>query len=69
MQVLEALGFEFGEVAQITDEWEIHFDQLLEWLSWRHDESNMVLGGQKPGWYAPSGEVRDFATLGIRHCF
>lgn len=49
-QVLEALGFEFGEVAQITDEWEIHFDQLLEWLSWRHDESNMVLGGQKPGW-------------------
>ena len=32
LQILYALGFEFGEVARITQEWENRFDQLLEWL-------------------------------------
>lgn len=35
LQVLYAMGFEFGEVAQLTDEWEAKFDQLFEWLLWQ----------------------------------
>ena len=35
LQVLYAMGFEFGEVAQLTDEWEAKFDQLFEWLMWQ----------------------------------
>ena len=33
LQILYAIGFEFGDVAQITQEWENKFDQLLEWLA------------------------------------
>jgi len=33
--VLYAMGFEFGEVAQLTEEWESKFDQLIEWLLWQ----------------------------------
>jgi len=32
------MGFEFGEVAQMTDEWENRFDQLLEWMLWNREE-------------------------------
>lgn len=35
LQVLYAMGFEFGEVAQLTDEWEAKFDQLIEWIQWQ----------------------------------
>ena len=35
LQVLYAMGFEFGEVAQLTDEWEAKFDQLIEWVTWQ----------------------------------
>lgn len=35
LQVLYAMGFEFGEVAQLTGEWEAKFDQLIEWLLWQ----------------------------------
>lgn len=35
LQVLYAMGFEFGEVAQLTEEWESKFDQLIEWLLWK----------------------------------
>ena len=35
LQVLYAMGFEFGEVAQLTEEWEAKFDQLIEWLLWQ----------------------------------
>ena len=31
---MNSVGFEFGEVAQLTDEWEHRFDQLLDWISW-----------------------------------
>lgn len=51
-QILEGLGFEFGEVAQITDDWEVHFDQLLDWLLWLDDDDDPVLGPQAPGWCA-----------------
>ena len=33
--MLYAMGFEFGEVAQLTEEWESKFDQLIEWLLWQ----------------------------------
>lgn len=51
-QILEGLGFEFGEVAQITDDWEVHFDQLLDWLLWLDDDDDPGLGPQAPGWCA-----------------
>ena len=35
LQVLYAMGFEFGDVAQLTEEWESKFDQLIEWLLWQ----------------------------------
>lgn len=50
-QILEGLGFEFGEVAQITDDWEVHFDQLLDWLLWLEGEDDPNLG-QSIGWCA-----------------
>lgn len=28
------MGFSFGEIAQLTEEWEAFFDQLLEWRMW-----------------------------------
>ena len=34
-QILSALGFEFGEGAHITQEWESNFDQLVDWLLWQ----------------------------------
>ena len=34
-QILSALGFEFGEGAHITQEWESKFDQLVDWLLWQ----------------------------------
>lgn len=48
-QILEGLGFEFGEVAQITDDWEVHFDQLLDWLLWLEGDDGPNLG-QSIGW-------------------
>ncbi|DBA84918.1 TPA: hypothetical protein ACH3X1_005930 [Trebouxia sp. C0004] len=39
LQVLYAMGFEFGEVAQLTEEWESKFDQLIEWLLWQDQDS------------------------------
>ncbi|DBB12200.1 TPA: hypothetical protein ACH3X3_006306 [Trebouxia sp. C0006] len=39
LQVLYAMGFEFGEVAQLTEEWESKFDQLIEWLLWKDQDS------------------------------
>ncbi len=33
--ILAAIGFEFGEEANVTAEWEAHFDQLVDWLLWK----------------------------------
>ena len=31
LSILVSMGFEFGEVAQLTEEWEHRFDQVSEW--------------------------------------
>ncbi|KFM28702.1 hypothetical protein F751_3532 [Auxenochlorella protothecoides] len=36
--LLQSLGFEFGEVAQLTEEWEVHFDQLFELILWHRGQ-------------------------------
>ncbi len=33
--VLESIGLEFGDEAQMTPEWEARFDQLVEWRLWQ----------------------------------
>lgn len=43
-QILQDIGFEFGEVAQLTDEWESRFDQLLDWKLWNVDASRDSCG-------------------------
>jgi hypothetical protein len=50
LQILEGLGFEFGEVAQITDDWEMHFDQLLDWLLWLDADDDTSNPGHSIGW-------------------
>ena len=50
LQILEGLGFEFGEVAQITDDWEMHFDQLLDWLLWLDADDDASNPGHSIGW-------------------
>lgn len=34
LKILERMGFEFGDLAQITEEWEQRFDQLIDWMLW-----------------------------------
>jgi hypothetical protein len=53
LQILEGLGFEFGEVAQITDDWEMHFDQLLDWLLWLDADDDTSNPGHSIGWCVP----------------
>eukprot|EP00890_Picochlorum_soloecismus_P006646 jgi/Picsp_1/806/NSC_04295-R1_protein len=38
LTILERMGFEFGDLAQVTDEWETRFDQLVDWVLW-HGEA------------------------------
>jgi hypothetical protein len=52
LQILEGLGFEFGEVAQITDDWEMHFDQLLDWLLWLEADDDASNLSHSVGWCA-----------------
>ena len=33
--ILESIGFDFGDEAQMTAGWEERFDQLVEWLLWQ----------------------------------
>ena len=47
-QILLDMGFEFGEVAQMTDEWENRFDQLLEWMLWNREEVRAALALSDP---------------------
>ena len=35
LQILDAIGFDFGNEAQITEDWETKFDQLVDWLLWK----------------------------------
>eukprot|EP00803_Ostreobium_quekettii_P004387 evm.model.scf_42.14 EVM.evm.TU.scf_42.14 scf_42:93671-99960(-) len=54
LQILHALGFEFGEVAVITQEWENWFDTLVEWLM-LHAENGEQLSWSGLDWYARGG--------------
>ena len=47
---MEGLGFEFGEGAQITDDWERHFDQLLDWLLWLEADDDASNLSHSIGW-------------------
>lgn len=33
--ILAAIGFDFGDEAQITDEWELKFDHMVDWILWK----------------------------------
>ncbi len=35
VRILESIGLDFGDEAQMTGEWEERFDQLVEWLLWQ----------------------------------
>ena len=41
LAVLEQMGFDFGQTAQVTEEWEHRFDQLIDWILW-HKENSQV---------------------------
>ena len=32
LTILERMGFEFGDLAQVTEEWETRFDMLVDWV-------------------------------------
>ncbi len=36
--ILKALGFEFGEIAHMTADWERQFDALLDWVMWCEEQ-------------------------------
>lgn len=54
LKILERMGFEFGDLAQVTEEWESRFDQLVDWVLW-HGESgesfcwDLINWGRKGG--------------------
>jgi len=41
LKILERMGFEFGDLAQVTEEWEVKFDQLIDWMLW-HGENRQT---------------------------
>jgi hypothetical protein len=66
MQVLERLGFEFGDLAHITEHWEQRFDQLIDWMLW-HGENGQVFSWVGIDWGERGGvtarEVALWMTL------
>jgi len=54
LQILERMGFEFGDLAQITEEWELRFDQLIDWMLW-HGENGQVFSWVGVDWGARGG--------------
>lgn len=54
LTILERMGFEFGDLAQVTEEWETRFDMLVDWVLW-HGESgenfswDLINWGRKGG--------------------
>lgn len=63
LQILRGMGFEFGEVAQMTDEWERRFDQLLDWLLWSDERGARVswLAGDWGARYARASRLCSIA--------
>ena len=54
LQILERMGFEFGDVAQVTEEWELRFDQLIDWMLW-HGENGQTFSWVGIDWGARGG--------------
>ncbi|GMH35055.1 hypothetical protein BSKO_02923 [Bryopsis sp. KO-2023] len=54
LQMLYAVGFEFGEVAVITQEWEVYFDTLVDWLMW-HTERRRIVDWNGIDWIKQGG--------------
>jgi hypothetical protein len=42
LRILERIGFDFGGLAQVTEEWEARFDQLVDWLLWHAERGERV---------------------------
>jgi hypothetical protein len=49
LQILERMGFEFGDLAQVTEEWEHRFDQLIDWVLW-HGENRQRFSWAGADW-------------------
>ena len=54
LAILGSMGFEFGEVAQLTEVWEHRFDQLIDWILW-HNENSQVFSWVGYDWGARGG--------------
>ncbi|KAK9794360.1 hypothetical protein WJX73_004870 [Symbiochloris irregularis] len=55
LSILEAIGFDFGNEAQITEEWETRFDQLVDWLLWKEGKVGSALDWVGLEWGAQGG--------------
>jgi hypothetical protein len=49
LAVLQRMNFDFGQTAQITEEWEFRFDQLIDWLLW-HQENDQIFNWMALDW-------------------
>ncbi|KAL4447914.1 hypothetical protein ABPG75_005133 [Micractinium tetrahymenae] len=54
LSILQSMGFAFGEVAQLTEEWEHRFDQLVDWMLW-HNENQQPFSWLGVDWGARGG--------------
>ena len=54
LTILERMGFEFGDLAQVTEEWETRFDMLVDWVLW-HGESGDTFSWDLINWGKKGG--------------
>ena len=54
LTILERMGFEFGDLAQVTEEWETRFDMLVDWVLW-HGESGETFSWDLIHWGKKGG--------------
>jgi hypothetical protein len=54
LTILERMGFEFGDLAQVTEEWETRFDMLVDWVLW-HGESGETFSWDLINWGKKGG--------------
>lgn len=64
LKILKRMGFEFGDVAQITEEWETRFDQLIDWMLW-HGENGQPFSWVGFDWGARGGSTARELALWI----
>jgi len=55
-RILQRMGFEFGDLAQVTEEWEMRFDQLIDWMLW-HGENGQTFSWVATDWGARGGKT------------